>query len=73
MAENEPLQPQATVVEARAGKPYQKPVLKKLGSLRDVTLTVNRDGAADGARTGNRRNTGRGGHYGAAPERSTGR
>ncbi len=42
-------------------KPYRKPVLTKLGSLRDMTLSVGRSGGSDGAKTGNKRFTGRGG------------
>ncbi|KAF0100602.1 MAG: hypothetical protein FD144_3180 [Rhodospirillaceae bacterium] len=47
---------------ASAKKPYERPVLTKLGALRDVTLTIwtskgNRDGRKN-------RNTGRGGMNG---------
>lgn len=41
-----------------ARKPYRKPVLVELGSLRELTLKKNSKGAADGKRN---RFTGRGG------------
>lgn len=71
MPDSQPLQPDenATIPDAPARRAYQKPVLETLGALRDVTLSVSRDGNADGARTGNRRNTGRGGLNGGIPER----
>lgn len=43
-----------------AKKPYEKPVLTKLGALRDLTMTKNSKGGRDGK---NSRFTGRGGHY----------
>lgn len=42
-----------------AKKPYEKPVLSKLGSLRDLTMTKNAAGKSDGQKN---RFTGRGGH-----------
>lgn len=48
---------------APAKKPYQKPILQCLGSLREMTTAVSNQGALDGARTGNKRRTGRGGHH----------
>lgn len=46
-----------------AKRPYQKPLLQRLGSLREMTMAVSNQGALDGARTGNKRRTGRGGHH----------
>jgi hypothetical protein len=73
MPDSQPLQPDdnATVPDAPTRdaptrKAYQKPVLAKLGVMRDVTLSVSRDGNRDGGRTGSRRNTGRGGLNGVA-------
>lgn len=43
-----------------AKKPYEKPALSKLGSLRDLTMTKIAFGKADGQKF---RFTGRGGHY----------
>ena len=48
---------------ASAKRPYQKPVLQRLGSLREMTMAVSNQGALDGGRTGNKRRTGRGGHH----------
>jgi hypothetical protein len=42
-----------------AKKAYEKPVLTKLGALRDLTMTLNSKGNKDGK---NSRFTGRGGH-----------
>lgn len=69
MPENEPLHPDetATVTGTQTRRVYQKPVLTELGSLREVTLSVSQQGNSDGGRTGNRRYTGRGGHYGVTP------
>ena len=50
----------STTVQPTAKKPYQKPVLVKLGTLRDLTLKKNSIGQPDGKRN---RFTGRGGHY----------
>ena len=44
---------------AKAKKPYQKPVLIRLGSLREMTRTVGFKGSADGKLL----RTGRGGHH----------
>ena len=41
-------------------KPYEKPVLSNLGSLRDLTMTKVAAGNKDGNKN---RFTGRGGHY----------
>lgn len=41
-------------------KPYEKPVLTKLGALRDLTMTKSSKGAKDGKSF---RFTGRGGHH----------
>lgn len=49
-----------TATQPTAKKPYRKPVLLKLGSLRELTLKKNSKGAADGKRN---RFTGRGGHH----------
>lgn len=43
-----------------AKKAYDKPVLTKLGALRDLTMTKNSKGGRDGK---NKRFTGRGGHH----------
>lgn len=43
---------------AEARKPYEKPALSRLGSLRDMTMTKRTSGAKDGK---NNRFTGRGG------------
>jgi hypothetical protein len=43
-----------------AKKAYEKPVLTKLGALRDLTMTQNSKGAKDGKTN---RFTGRGGHH----------
>lgn len=48
---------------ASAKRPYQKPILQRLGSLREMTMAVSNQGANDGGRTGFRRRTGRGGHH----------
>ena len=44
-------------------KPYQKPVLIRLGSLRELTLMNGNHGNWDGGLMGKTK-TGRGGHYG---------
>ncbi len=49
-----------TAAQPTVKKPYRKPVLIKLGSLRELTLKKNSKGAADGKRN---RFTGRGGHH----------
>lgn len=74
MPDSQPLQPDENAPDEYAGVPdaqtrraYQKPVLVTLGAMRDVTLSVSQQGNSDGGRTGNRRYTGRGGHYGATP------
>ncbi len=41
-------------------KPYEKPMLNNLGSLRDLTMTKVAAGKSDGQKN---RFTGRGGHY----------
>jgi len=43
-----------------AKKAYEKPVLTKLGALRDLTMTLSSTGANDGK---SKRFTGRGGHH----------
>ena len=43
-------------------KPYRKPTLIRLGSLRELTKTVGKSGNWDGGLTGKNR-TGRGGHH----------
>ena len=48
-------------------KPYEKPALSKLGSLRDLTMTKNAAGKSDGQKN---RFTGRGGHYLSGGRRS---
>lgn len=58
-----------TLSPASAKKPYERPVLTKLGALRDVTLTNwsykgRRDGRKD-------RNTGRGGMNGLSRDSSS--
>ena len=50
-----------------AKKPYEKPALSKLGSLRDLTMTKNAAGKSDGQKN---RFTGRGGHYLSGGRRS---
>ena len=45
---------------ATGKKPYQRPVLTSLGSLRDMTMTIHAGGVPDG---GKKQNTGRGGLY----------
>jgi len=49
---------QAEVENAASKKPYLRPVLVNLGSLRDMTTKITGAGAADG---GKKQNTGRGG------------
>jgi hypothetical protein len=49
-----------TAMQPTAKKLYRKPVLLKLGSLRELTLRKNSKGAADGKKN---RFTGRGGHH----------
>jgi len=45
-------------------RPYERPVLTKLGALRDLTMTINTSrGSRDGQR---KRNTGRGGINGVS-------
>jgi len=47
-------------------KPYEPPVLIKLGALRDLTMTINTSrGSRDGRRN---RNTGRGGMNGLSQD-----
>lgn len=48
-------------------KPYEKPVLSNLGSLRDLTMTKVAAGTKDGK---SNRFTGRGGHYLSGDRRS---
>jgi len=55
----------ATLSPASAKKPYERPVLTRLGALRDVTLTQwSFKGRRDGWKS---RNTGRGGMNGLSP------
>ena len=42
-------------------KPYQKPVLTKMGALRDVTLFKGSGRTADGSKSKSNNRTGRGG------------
>ena len=56
----------AEPVSASAKKPYDPPVLTKLGALRDVTMTISRSpGNRDGRKN---RYTGRGGVNGLSRE-----
>lgn len=48
------------VIQTASKKAYRKPVLIRLGSLREMTLSVSNKGGTDGGRTGNKRFTGRG-------------
>ena len=47
-------------IETASKRAYRKPVLVRLGSLRDMTLSASNKGGTDGAKTGNKRFTGRG-------------
>lgn len=47
-----------------AKKPYQRPVLVRWGSLRDLTQAIGNSGASDGSKGKTNNRTGRGGHYG---------
>lgn len=50
----------SSATQPPAKKPYEKPVLSNLGSLRDLTMTKFAAGKSDGQKN---RFTGRGGHY----------
>ncbi len=55
---------EAQLSRAPVREPYRRPVLVSLGSLRDMTLTINTPkGRLDGSKT---RRTGRGGRFDAA-------
>lgn len=54
--------PEPSVDAMRSRKPYRKPVLVKLGSIRDVTLANNNQGNRDGGK-GFASRTGRGGLF----------
>ena len=58
-------------IQVQAKRPYQRPILRRLGSLRDMTMAVSSEGSTDGARTGppSKRRTGRGGHHLSGLER----
>ena len=56
-----------TRVEASTTRePYRRPVLVRLGSLREMTLSASQSGNSDGATSGRNRKTGRGGKFDGA-------
>lgn len=55
-------QSELSVKDGYTRKPYRKPVLVKLGSIRDVTLANNNQGNRDGGK-GFASRTGRGGIF----------
>ncbi len=52
----------AGIGKSAARKPYRRPVLTKLGSLKDLTMTTSGGVTSDGGKKGAR--TGRGGRKG---------
>jgi hypothetical protein len=53
----------ATDKPAQGKKPYERPVLAKWGSLRDMTQSTGSSGKSDSGGKGWSKNTGRGGHF----------
>lgn len=49
---------------ATTKKPYERPVLVRWGSLKDITQTQGTGPLADGGLKSSTNKTGRGGHYG---------